>query len=39
MTTTLTKSRTYKMLIDGKWVDSVSGKTFATTNPTTGSGL
>ncbi len=25
-----------KMLIDGKWVDSVSGKTFATTNPTTG---
>src|SRR5579863_6106188 len=25
-----------KMLIDGKWVDSVSGKTFETINPATG---
>ncbi|HTV48068.1 MAG TPA: aldehyde dehydrogenase family protein [Phycisphaerae bacterium] len=25
-----------KMLIDGKWVDSVSGRTFETINPTTG---
>ncbi len=25
-----------KMLIDGKWVDSVSGKTFETINPSTG---
>jgi aldehyde dehydrogenase (NAD+) len=25
-----------KMLIDGKWVDSVSGKTFETLNPSTG---
>jgi len=25
-----------KMLIDGKWVDSVSGKTFETVNPATG---
>ncbi len=25
-----------KLLINGKWVDSVSGKTFATVNPTTG---
>jgi aldehyde dehydrogenase (NAD+) len=25
-----------KLLIDGKWVDSASGKTFATTNPATG---
>jgi len=25
-----------KMLIDGKWVDSASGKTFETINPTTG---
>src|SRR6202047_2329005 len=25
-----------KMLIDGKWVDSVSGKTFETLNPATG---
>jgi aldehyde dehydrogenase (NAD+) len=24
------------MFIGGKWVDSVSGKTFATTNPSTG---
>ena len=28
--------RQTKMLIDGKWVDSVSGKTFATVNPATG---
>src|SRR5580698_4028561 len=25
-----------QMLIDGRWVNSVSGKTFATTNPATG---
>lgn len=25
-----------QLLIDGKWVDSVSGRTFATTNPATG---
>ena len=25
-----------RMLIDGRWVDSVSGKTFATVNPATG---
>src|SRR5712691_396014 len=25
-----------KMLIDGKWVSAVSGKTFAVTNPATG---
>lgn len=29
------KVRQTKMLIDGKWVDSVSGKTFATINPAT----
>ncbi len=28
--------RQTKMLIDGKWVDSASGKTFDTINPTTG---
>jgi aldehyde dehydrogenase (NAD+) len=28
--------RQTKMLINGKWVDSVSGKTFETLNPTTG---
>src|SRR4051794_38282006 len=28
--------RQTKMLIDGKWVDSVSGKTFETINPATG---
>ncbi len=25
-----------KMLIDGKWVDATSGKTFETINPSTG---
>ena len=30
------KVRQTKMLIDGKWVDSVSGKTFDTINPATG---
>jgi len=30
------KVRQTKMLIDGKWVDSVSGKTFETINPATG---
>ncbi len=30
------KVRQTKMLIDGKWVDSVSGKTFETLNPATG---
>src|SRR5438132_676735 len=30
------KVSTQKMLINGKWVDSVSGKTFPTTNPATG---
>ncbi len=29
-------SRKHKMLIDGKWVDSASGKTFPTYNPATG---
>jgi phenylacetaldehyde dehydrogenase len=29
-------SRTHKMLINGKWVESASGKTFATYNPATG---
>ena len=29
-------SKPRKMLIDGKWVDSVSGKTFETFNPATG---
>src|SRR5262245_53423989 len=28
--------RQTKMLIDGKWLDSVSGKTFPTINPATG---
>jgi len=40
MTTTETiappKVKDRKMLIDGKWVDSVSGKTFETINPSTG---
>src|SRR5947207_7415548 len=43
-TATAPKARTVKppkvkdqpMLIGGKWVDSVSGKTFDTTNPATG---
>src|SRR5271163_902332 len=30
------KIRQTKMLIDGKWVNSVSGKTFETLNPATG---
>jgi aldehyde dehydrogenase (NAD+) len=30
------KIRQTRMLIDGKWVDSVSGKTFPTVNPATG---
>ena len=30
------KVKNQKMLIDGKWVDSKSGKTFETVNPTTG---
>ncbi len=30
------KVRQTKMLIDGKWVDSASGKTFETLNPSTG---
>ena len=30
------KVRQTKILIDGKWVDSVSGKTFETLNPATG---
>ncbi|MGB7159159.1 MAG: aldehyde dehydrogenase family protein [Tepidisphaeraceae bacterium] len=30
------KVRQTKMLIDGKWVDSVSGRTFETINPATG---
>ena len=29
-------TKTRKMLINGKWVDSASGKTFATYNPATG---
>src|SRR5271163_4508732 len=29
-------SRKHKMLIDGKWMDSASGKTFPTYNPATG---
>jgi aldehyde dehydrogenase (NAD+) len=33
------KIRPGKMLIDGKWVNSVSGKTFETINPATGKAL
>ena len=29
-------SKTHKILINGKWVDSASGKTFPTYNPATG---
>src|SRR5579862_2154541 len=29
-------SKTHKILINGKWVDAASGKTFATYNPATG---
>ena len=32
-------ARTHKMLINGKWVDSASGKTFPTYNPATGDTL
>lgn len=35
-TTTAPKVSDRKMLIDGKWVDGVSGKTFETINPATG---
>jgi len=28
-----------KLLINGKWVDSVSGKTFPTINPSTGEAI
>src|SRR5918911_5147749 len=31
--------RKYQLLIDGKWVDAESGKTFATPNPATGEAL
>src|SRR5713101_1411235 len=31
-----TKVKDQPLLIGGKWLDSVSGKTFATTNPATG---
>src|SRR5688572_33103139 len=31
--------RTYKLFIDGQWVDSESGKTFTTPNPATGETL
>jgi len=36
MTAKSVKVRQTKMLIDGKWVDSASGKTFETVNPSTG---
>ena len=28
--------KSYKMLIDGQWVDAESGETFITVNPATG---
>ena len=31
--------KTYKLFIDGQWVDSESGKTFKTPNPATGETL
>ena len=31
--------RKYQLLIDGKWVDAESGKTFTTPNPATGETL
>src|SRR4051812_2635552 len=31
--------QTYKLFIDGQWVDSDSGKTFTTPNPATGEPL
>jgi betaine-aldehyde dehydrogenase len=42
MSTTQTASetpRSYKLFIDGKWVDAESGKTFQTPNPSTGETL
>jgi acyl-CoA reductase-like NAD-dependent aldehyde dehydrogenase len=33
------QSRKYQLLIDGKWVDAQSGKTFTTPNPSTGETL
>jgi aldehyde dehydrogenase (NAD+) len=35
-TASSTQVKQTKMLIDGKWVDSASGKTFETLNPATG---
>jgi len=37
--TTSTTPRKYQLLIDGKWVDAESGKTFTTPNPATGETL
>ena len=34
-----TSPRNYQLLIDGQWVDSESGKTFTTPNPSTGATL
>jgi aldehyde dehydrogenase (NAD+) len=34
-----TNTRKYQLLIDGKWVDAESGKTFSTPNPSTGETL
>ncbi|HKO99647.1 MAG TPA: aldehyde dehydrogenase family protein, partial [Pyrinomonadaceae bacterium] len=34
-----TNARKYQLLIDGKWVDAESGKTFTTPNPSTGETL
>src|SRR5688572_26775876 len=34
-----TPPRKYQLLIDGKWVDAESGKTFTTPNPSTGETL
>jgi len=31
--------QTYKMFINGEWVDAESGKTFTTVNPSTGEEL
>ena len=36
---TFLDGRPKKLLIDGKWVEAVSGKTFTTTNPSTGEAL
>ena len=35
-TASSTQVKQTKMLIDGKWIDSASGKTFETLNPATG---